>query len=90
MVPLFKSLVRPILEYGNAVWAPYKVKDKNLVESVQRHFTKVIIGMKDLDYPQRLEKLNLPSLEFRRLRGDMIEVYKILHKNTTLKQLLLS
>ena len=80
MVPLFKSLVRPILEYGNAVWAPYKVKDKNQIESVQRHFTKVIIGMKDLDYSQRLEQLNLPSLEFRRLRGDMIEVYKILHE----------
>merc|ERR1712240_359395 len=80
MVPLFKSLVRPILEYGNAVWAPYKVKDKNQIESVQRHFTKVIIGMKDLDYSQRLEQLNLPSLEFRRLRGDMIEDYKILHE----------
>ena len=53
MVPLFKSLVRPILEYGNAVWAPYKVKDKNQIESVQRHFTKVIIGMKDLDYLQQ-------------------------------------
>ena len=36
--------------------------------------------MTDLDYPQRLEQINLPGLEFRRLRGDMIEVYKILHE----------
>ena len=35
--------------------------------------------MNDLNYHQRLEKLNLPSLEYRRVRGDLIEVYKITH-----------
>ena len=42
-------------------------------------YTKRIQGMKDLNYHQRLEKLKLPSLEYRRLRGDLIEVYKITH-----------
>ena len=77
MVPLFKALVRPILEYGNAVWSPYMRKDINAIEDVQRLFTKRIMDMNDLDYTDRLSRLRLPSLEFRRLRGDMIEVFKI-------------
>ena len=77
MVPLYKSLVRPILEYGNAVWSPYLRKDIDLIESVQRYFTRCVIGVKDMNYEERLKFLNLPSLEFRRLRGDLIETYKI-------------
>ena len=80
MVPLFKALVRPILEYGNSVWSPYLKKHTESIEAVQRRFTKRIVGNHDLTYEQRLEKLNLPSLEFRRRRGDLIEVYKIVHK----------
>ena len=79
MVPLFKAIIRPVLEYGNAVWQPSKRKFINQIETIQRHFTKCIIGMKDLDYPERLKALNLPSLEFRRLRGDLIEMYKMTH-----------
>ena len=80
MVPLFKALVRPILEYGNAVWCPYTIKDINAIEEVQRFYTKRIIGTNDLSYEDRLNKLGLPSLEFRRHRGDMIEVFKITNK----------
>ena len=80
MSSLFKSLVRPILEYANAVWCPYKKKHIQELEKVQRQFTKRIKGFKNLTYTQRLSRLNLPSLEFRRLRGDYIEVYKILHE----------
>ena len=79
MIPLFKSLIRPILEYGNAVWCPYKAKDIDLIEDVQRYYTKRIIGMYDLSYEERLQALKLPSLCYRRVRGDMIEVFKITH-----------
>ena len=79
MVPLFKSLVRPILEYGNVVWCPKKRKHIDLIESVQRYYTKCIIGMREMDYKERLQALGLPSLEFRRLRGDLIETFKIMH-----------
>jgi hypothetical protein len=79
MIPLFKSLVRPILEYGNVAWAPYLRKYIDLLEGVQRRFTKKVIGMSNLEYSDRLEALHLPSLEYRRLRGDLIEVYKMLH-----------
>ena len=78
LVPLFKTLIRPILEYGNAVWCPYLKKDIDEIEKVQRHFTKRIHSVKNLEYEDRLRVLKLPSLEFRRVRGDLIEVYKIL------------
>ena len=79
MVPLFKSMVRPIVEYANSVWAPYLKQDIKTIENIQKHFTKKIYGMKKKSYHERLKLLKLPSLEYRRLRGDMIEVYKILH-----------
>ena len=79
MVPLFKTLTRPHLEYAQAVWSPYKRKFINQIESIQRHFTKYIIGMKDMSYEDRMRSLNLPSLEYRRLRGDLIETYKMCH-----------
>ena len=79
MIPIYKSIIRPILEYGNAVWSPHKRKYIDLLESVQKRFTKHIVGMNGLDYEDRLKKLCLPSLEFRRFRGDMIEMYKITH-----------
>ena len=79
MIPLFKSLVRPILEYGNAVWNTCLVKHTDSIENVQRRFTRKIIGLADMDYDKRLETLKLPSLEYRRLRGDLIEIYKMTH-----------
>ncbi len=79
MMMLYKSQVRSILEYANPVWSPYKRKDINLVENVQRRATKNLPGMANLSYPERLSKLKLPTLLYRRLRGDMITTYKILH-----------
>ena len=77
---LFTSLVRPHLEFANVVWAPRFVKDKNLIEAVQRRATRMIPELKNFTYEDRLKSIDLPSLEFRRRRGDMIEVYKYLHK----------
>ena len=76
---LFTSLVRPHLEYANAIWSPRLKKDNNLIEGVLRRATKLIPGMKDLDYSERLKKINIPSMKYRRERGDMIEVYKFIH-----------
>ena len=50
-----------------------------MIENEQCRTTKVIPGFKKLSYEERLKKLKLPTLKYRRLRGDMIEVYKILH-----------
>ena len=75
---LYKTLVRPHLEYANQVWAPHLKKDIVSIENVQRRATKLIPGFKDLSYQERLQKLKLPTLTYRRTRGDVIEMYKIL------------
>ena len=79
MVPLFKSNVRSLVEYGNSVWAPYLKKHIISIENIQRQFTKKIKGMKHKTYRERLVSLKLPSLLYRRFRGDLIEVFKIVH-----------
>ena len=81
LIPLFKSLVRPILEYANSVWDPSLRSQINLLEAVQRKFTRHILEVKHFPYEERLKRLNLPSLEYRRFRGDLIQVYKIAHKH---------
>ncbi|XP_072018234.1 uncharacterized protein [Amphiura filiformis] len=78
-LPLYKTLVRPHLEYANCVWNPFLQQDITKLEKVQRRATKVIAAIKDLPYQSRLEVLNLPSLAYRRLRGDMIQVFKIMY-----------
>ena len=79
LVWLFKALVRPHLEYCNTVTYPVYEKDAKLLEGVQRTATKMVPEMKNCDYANRLKKLALPSLAYRRKRGDMIEVYKYTH-----------
>jgi len=67
------------LEYGVPIWFPFKMKDIEEVEKVQRRATKQVKSLRGLSYEQRLKKINLPTLKHRCHRGDMIEVYKILH-----------
>ena len=73
---LYTSLVRPHLEYGNGAWSPVFKKDAILLENVQRRATKMILALTDVPYPERLNKLCLPSLYYRRARGDTIQAYK--------------
>jgi len=78
-VQLYKSLVRPLLEYGHCVWQPYLKTLCSDIEDVQRRATKLLAPLRDKPYEERLQALGLPTLEHRRLRGDLIEVYKYLH-----------
>ena len=71
------SLVSPHLEYANTVWGPHYKMDQQKIERVQRRATKLIEDIKILSYEERLCNLNMPSLQHRRLRGDMIDIYKI-------------
>ncbi|XP_076068382.1 uncharacterized protein LOC143040829 [Oratosquilla oratoria] len=67
----------PHLEYANPVWCPHLLKDLEAVENVQRRATKLLPSLNELSYKERLRKLNLPTLVYRRSRGDQIETYKI-------------
>ena len=76
---LYKALCRSHFDSCSAVWAPYQIEHIKLIEGVQRRVTKQIPGFRDMSYEDRLTKLKLPTLCYRRLRGDLIEVYKILN-----------
>ena len=90
--PLFKKLfttfVRPHLEYGQVIWTPRLKKYITILENVQRRATKLVDGFYHMSYSERLKKLNLPSLVYRRARGDMIEIFKHFHSydNCTLPE----
>ena len=92
MVRAYKSIVRPHLEYCAQVWSP-KARHGNWgtileIEDVQRTFTRMVSGMDGLSYEERLKKLKLTTLFERRMRGDLIETYKILNKISLLGPLI--
>jgi ribonuclease P/MRP protein subunit RPP40 len=79
MLPLlYKSMVRPHLEYGNVIWGPHYKGDQQIVEKVQKRATKLIPNLRHLPYKERLKMLKLPSLMYRRRRGDMLETFNII------------
>jgi len=59
MIQLYKTLVRPHVEYCTVAWSLYYKKDKQLIEKIQHRFTRMIHGMKGMPYESRLEELDL-------------------------------
>jgi len=66
-------MVRSHIDYCSSVWAPYKKGDIEMLERVQKQATKILLQHRHLSYTDRLKVYKLPTL-----RGDMIEVYKII------------
>ena len=66
-----------------------KEKDIHSIESIQRRATKMIPGLTDMTYEERLKTLKLPTLVYRRMRGDIIEAYKLVTKKYDLSKELL-
>ena len=77
---LYKGIIRPIIEYAAPAYNPIYQKDIQKIESIQRRATKLVLGMESKTYEERLKTLELPTRIYRRARGDMIQVYKYLHK----------
>ena len=86
MKPLNKSLVRPHLDYCIQAWRPHLIKDINVLERVQRRATRMVEECKGLDYYSWLKALGLTTLETRRIRADLIEVFKIVTGEEGLKE----
>jgi len=72
-----KVYVRPIIEHNSVVWSPSALHDIDAIERVQKRFTKRLSGFRNCSYEVRSKRLNLQSLELRRLLSDLIWCYKI-------------
>src|SRR5690606_25256582 len=81
----YKSYVRPKLEYASPVWYPRLISNVNILENVQRRFTKRVFRrcfpseVRNDSYSQRLEVLSLPTLEIRRAHADLLMVHDLVH-----------
>ena len=85
---LFNTYVRPILQYNTYIWTPSKAKYVNLVENVQRRFTRITLNIRGThcSYLDRLKFLQLETLELRRFHFDIIMTFKILSSFLVLKK----
>lgn len=81
----YKTLIRPYLELCTPAWSTYYVKDKAMIEKVQKRFTRIIPHLKCVPYSDRLAKLKVWSLKNRRMRYDLIEVCKMVHGLSSVK-----
>ena len=86
LLQLHKSLIRPILEYGNVVWGPRYKLDQLALEKVQWRATKLVPALYNHSYNERLHMLSLPSLYYRHRRGIMITTYNILTNKVNIDQ----
>ena len=77
MLTIYKSLIRPLLEYNCEIWNPYRLKDIIELEKIQRAFTFRIFGMQNFNYWERLDKLKLLSLQRRREKIIILNIWKI-------------
>ena len=74
MVRLYKSLVRPHLEYCSPAWSPHYRKDKLLLEKVQHRFSRLFEDLKHLNYSERLRKLKLIIVELTDTVGSWLKL----------------
>ena len=75
---IYKTYIRPHLEFCIQAWSPHFVKDIQVLENVEKAATNLVPKLRKYSYPDRLKTIGITSLKERRVRRDMIEVYKLL------------
>lgn len=95
LVVLFKTLVRPILEYGSVIWSPYQRNHMDLVQQIQTKFIRMLgprLGYTYRNTPVNTveQLLNIPSLHLRRQHSDLLFLYKLVKGRIDCHQLLVS
>ena len=77
IIPLYVTIVRPLLEYNSAIWAPITKKYDQQIEKVQKKMLKLLSDVEDLPYQQKLKKVKLLSLRARRIQQQLTIVFKM-------------
>ena len=75
---IYPTFVRPHLEFASATWPVIKKCHIKILEAVQRRATRTY-ELKNNDYEKRLESLGWMPIKARRLRGDLIQTYRLYH-----------
>ena len=79
LIPLYKTFVRPRLEFAAAAWNPWNEGDIKILEKVQERFVRQISDVRGRTYEERLQSAGLTTLRERRKRGEAIETFKTLN-----------
>ena len=79
---LFRTNVRPHLEYCIAAWSPWTKEDKNVLEKVQKRAINMVTNFKGRMYEEKLWEAGMVILKERRRRGDLIQAYRVFWFNT--------
>ena len=85
MLKLYKTYIRPIIEFASCVWNTGFDQDYSKLEAIQRNWTKSIEGLNNLSYSDRLRILNLYSVKGRLTRIDLVKTWKIFNNMTSVK-----
>ena len=76
--------MRQHLEFGVAVWGGFiKRRHLHAIERIQMRATRIVESVKGMPYEERLRKLKLPTMTYRRARGLMMEVWKHINSYDT-------
>ena len=79
LVPIYKTFIRPKLEFSVAAWCPWLERDKNVLEKVQERMVRLLSDARGNSYKEKLKDIGLMTLVRRRERGDAIETFKTLN-----------
>ena len=76
---LFRTYVRPHVDYCAPAYSPLTQGDKDILENVQKRAIGMVTNFKGRTYEEKLAEAGMVTLETRRLRGDLLQAYRVLN-----------